>query len=126
MTALASGRNDGQDTIPPGLSVVVTARALETVQPLVHPALQLKSTTVSVLPEVSADSVPAGDLFRALPPQKPNASLVPSGENLGLTASMLAGQPVTAFGDAGLEGSYRLETDGGARPFLSPGPDPPC
>src|ERR1700693_860515 len=106
MTALASGRNVGHPTSPLGLGLaaVETARALETVHPRVHPALQLKSTTASVLPEVSADKVP-DDLLRTLPPQKPNASFAPSGENFGVTASMLAGQPATTLAVAGFEGS---------------------
>ena len=84
--------------------VTRVTRAFATEQPPAHADDPVKSTTASVLPDVSDASVP-DVLLSAFPPQNPNASFVPSGENLGVTPSTLLGQFVTVFAVPGFMGS---------------------
>jgi hypothetical protein len=90
---------------------------------------QLKSAIAIRVPPVTALSLPLAEheadeegehaSVELLPPQKPNASFVPSWENLGVTAEMLL-QPATVIAVLGSSGSYSREKSGGARQFLSP------
>jgi hypothetical protein len=119
-TAAPSGVKLGQATrtVPlveftPEETVGVTSRVLETAQPVELPAQgaeeHLKSTTARRVPAEFEAIVPEGDLGNASPPQKPNASRVPSVENRGVTANALFGHELIAIAELGFEGLYSFE-----------------
>src|SRR5262245_27668087 len=111
MTELPVGVKLGQAAR--SLTPMVKSRAFETVQPVdvpVHGALpQVKSIATRRVPPEADDRVPDGDLLIASPDQNPNASLVTSGENLGVTAWTLDGQFVSVSAVSGAVGLYKSD-----------------